>query len=301
MKRIIVLFVAIFAILGLSAQELKCTVTINSSQIQGTNKQVFETLQAALNDFMNNHQWTDLSYGINERIECTMLFNVTEHSDDMFTTTLQVQARRPVYGTAYTTTLLNFNDKKVNFKYVEFDPIEINNSTYENNLTAILAYYAYIIIGMDLDSFGKMGGTPAFQMAEQIVTMSQSRSDAEGEGWKAFDDDKNRYALINNLMDERFRKFREYYYEYHRLALDNMATNVANARARISAGLPVLRDLNRLYPGAIALMAFLDAKNDELISLFSSDKAPAQERTAVYDVLMDVNPALGTRYEPIKP
>ena len=300
-KNVIILLIGLLAGIGVSAQELKCTVTVNSSQIQGTNKQVFETLQTALNDFMNNYRWTDLVYGTNERIECTFLFNVTAYSDDMFTTTLQIQARRPVYGTSYTTPLFNFKDNSVNFKYIEFDPIEINNNTFENNLTAVLGYYAYIIIGMDLDSFGKLGGTPAFRTAEQIVTLSQSRSDSEGDGWKAFDDDKNRYALINNLMDERFRKFREYYYEYHRLALDNMATNVDNARARIAAGLPVLRELNRLNPGAIAIIAFLDAKNDSLISLFSSSKASAQERNNVYNILMDVNPALSTRYDAIKP
>ncbi len=300
MKKILTALLALCT-LPLAAQELKCNVTVNTSQLQGTNKQVFETLQSALNEFMNAQHWTDLVYGTNERIDCSFLFNVTAYSDDALTTTLQIQARRPVYGTSYTTPLFNFKDNSVNFSYVEFDPIEVNNNTYENNLTAVLAYYAYIIIGLDLDSYSKLGGTAAFQAAEQIVSLSQSRSDAEGSGWKAFDDDKNRYALINNLMDERFRKFREYFYEYHRLALDNMATNVDNGRARIAAGLPVLRDINRLYPSAVAITSFLDAKNDELISLFSSPKAPAQQRTEVYNVLMDINPALGTRYEAIKP
>lgn len=293
MKKILTALLALCT-LPLAAQELKCSVTVNTSQLQGTNKQVFETLQSALNEFMNSHHWTDLVYGTNERIDCSFLFNVTAYTDDAFTTSLQIQARRPVYGTSYTTPLFNFKDNSVNFSYVEFDPIEVNNNTFENNLTAVLAYYAYIIIGLDLDSYSKLGGTAAFQTAEQIVSLSQSRSDAEGKGWKAFDDDKNRYALINNLMDERFRKFREYFYEYHRLALDNMATNVDNGRARIASGLPVLREINRLYPSSIAIMSFLDAKNDELISLFSSQKAPAQQRTEVYNVLMDINPALGT-------
>lgn len=300
MKKILTALLALCT-LPLAAQELKCSVTVNTSQLQGTNKQVFETLQSALNEFMNGHHWTDLVYGTNERIDCSFLFNVTAYTDDAFTTSLQIQARRPVYGTSYTTPLFNFKDNSVNFSYVEFDPIEVNNNTFEDNLTAVLAYYAYIIIGLDLDSYSKLGGTAAFQTAEQIVSLSQSRSDAEGKGWKAFDDDKNRYALINNLMDERFRKFREYFYEYHRLALDNMASNVDNGRARIASGLPVLREINRLYPSSIAIMSFLDAKNDELISLFGSSKAPSQQRTEVYNVLMDINPALGTRYEAIKP
>ncbi len=300
MKKYLVVLLA-FVSLSLSAQELKCLVSVNTSQLQGTNKQVFETLQSALNEFMNAQHWTDLVYGNNERIDCSFMFNVTAYSSDVLTTTLQIQARRPVYGTSYTTPLFNFKDNEVNFTYVEFDPIEVNGNTYENNLTAVLAYYAYIIIGLDLDSYGKLGGTAAFQRAEQIVSLSQSRSDSEGSGWKAFDSDKNRYALINNLMDERFRKFREFFYDYHRQALDNMASNVDNARARIASGLPVLREINRLYPSAIAIMSFLDAKNDELISLFGSSKAPSQQRTEVYNILMDINPALGSRYEAIKP
>jgi len=301
MKKIVVGILCLLAV-SVNAQELKCNVTINSSQIQGTNKQVFETLQTALTDLMNNYRWTDLVYATGERIECNFMFVVSKYEDDIFTTTLQIQARRPVFGTVYSTTIFNFKDMNVNFKYVEFDPLEINSNTYENNLTAVLAYYAYMIIGLDLDSFQKLGGSSVFQMAEQIVNISQSRSDVEGMGWKkSFSDNKNRYALVNNMMDERFRKFREYFYEYHRQALDNMSTNVDNARARIATGLPVLRDLNRLEPGAIVLLSFLDAKNDELINIFSSTKAQTQERNDVYEVLMDVNPALGSRYEVIKP
>ena len=298
--RKILIGIGLLLAVSISAQELKCKVTINSSQIQGTNKQIYETLQTALNEFMNSYRFTDLTYAVGERIDCSFLFNVTALTDNAFTTTLQIQAGRPVYGASYTTTIFNFRDQEVNFTYNEFDPIELNSSTYDNNLTAILAYYAYVIIGLDLDSYQKFGGQDAFQKAEQIVSMSQSRSDSNGAGWKAFDNDKNRYALINNLMDERFKRFREYFYEYHRQALDNMATNVDNARARIASGLPVLRDINRLYPGAIAIMSFLDAKNDELINIFSSTKALPQERTDVYTILMDVNPSLATRYEPIK-
>ena len=301
MKRLLIGFLLSLAV-GAQAQELKCTVNINSSQIQGTNKQVFETLQTALNDFMNNYRWTDLVYATGERIDCNFMFVVSKYEDDLFTTTLQIQARRPVFGTAYSTTIFNFKDVNVTFNYVEFSPIEINNNTFENNLTAVLAYYAYMIIGLDLDSFQKFGGTSAFQSAEQIVNLSQGRSGSEGTGWKkSFGDNKNRYALINNFMDERYRKFREYFYDYHRQALDNMSSNVDNARARITSGLPVLRDLNRLDPGAFAVLSFLDAKNDELINIFSSPKALPKERNDVYEVLMDVNPALGSRYEVIKP
>lgn len=295
----IIAFSLLLAVLPVYSQELKCNVTINSSQVQGTNKQVFETLQAGLNDFMSNYKWTDLIFAANEFIDCNFMIIVKSYEDDLFTTELQVQAKRPVYGTSYTTNIFNFKDNAFVFKYVEFDPIEINNNTFESNLTAVLAYYAYIIIGMDLDSYSRLGGTEAFQMAEQIVTISQSRSqDAESVGWKAFENDRNRYALIKNLMDERFKKYREYFYEYHRLCLDNMINSVENSRAKIAAGMPVLRDTYRENPGSIAILSFLDAKNDELINMFK--KGTAKEKEEVYNILMDINPALGNKYEEIK-
>lgn len=298
-KKIIASCALFIFIAPLYSQELKCNVTINSSQIQGTNKQVFTTLQTGLNDFMNNYKWTELIYAGNERIECNFMIIVKSYADDLFTTELQVQAKRPVYGTSYTTNLLNFNDQSFVFKYVEFDPVEINNNTFESNLTAVLAYYAYVILGLDLDSYSRLGGTDLFQMAEQIVTISQSRSqDAESVGWKAFENDRNRYALIKNLMDERFKKYREFFYEYHRLGLDNMSTNVENSRAKIAAGLPILRETYRENPGSIAILSFLDAKNDELINLFK--KGTAKEKEEVYTILMDINPASGTKYDEIK-
>lgn len=297
-KKIIVACL-LFAIAPLYGQELRCNVTINSSQIQGTNKQVFETLQAGLNDFMNNYRWTGLIYATNELIECNFMIIVKSYVDNLFTTELQVQAKRPVYGTSYSTNIFNFKDNAFVFRYKEFDPIEINNNTFESNLTAVLAYYAYIIIGMDLDSYSRLGGTNAFQIAEQIVTLSQSRSqDAESVGWKAFENDRNRYALIKNLMDERFRKYREYFYEYHRLGLDNMCNGVENSRAKIAAEMPVLRNTYRENPGSIAILSFLDAKNDELINMFK--KGTPKEKEEVYGILMDINPALSNRYEEIK-
>ena len=178
--------------------------------------------------------------------------------------------------------MFNVRDEKVNFIYKEFAPRELNTSRYYNNIAAILAYYAYVVIGMDLDSFSKLGGTPAFHVAEQIVNQSQSKSnEVEASGWKAFDRDRNRYAWINNLLDERFKKFRNFYYDYHRLGLDIMSQNVSNGRAKIAEGLPVLRELKRQYPSSILLITFLDANNDELINMFSS-RATESEKKSVY-------------------
>ncbi len=283
-----------------SAQELNCNLQINSSQIQIANKQVFETLQKELNDFMNNRHWTSGIYAVAERIDCNFMITIQSYVDNVFTTELQIQARRPVYNTSYNTSTFNFKDEHFNFTYVEFDPIEINTTTYESNLTAVLAYYAYIIIGLDLDSYSKLGGTECFRQAENIVNLMQSKSDQnEALGWKAFESNKNRYALINNLMDERFRKYREFFYVYHRQGLDEMTSNVANARAKIAEGLPILCEINRMQPSAIAIQTFLDSKNDEIINIFSK-KGTTKEKTDVYEIMTDVNPTLTSRYEAIK-
>jgi hypothetical protein len=298
MKKFITIILLFCSVLA-SAQELKCNVTVNSSQIQGTNKQVFETLQKSLSELMNNHKWTDMTFSEKERIECTVGLIVKSYEGNAFTCEMQVQSRRPVYGSSYSSTLLNFRDPAVNFSYYEFEPLNINSNSYDNNLTAILAYYAYIIIGYDLDSFQKLGGTPAFSAAEQIVNISQNRSDPEGSGWKAFDKNAKRYELINNLLDSRFTKFREYFYDYHRLGLDAMTSNTANARAKIAEGLPVIKEINRLQPQSQAIVSFLDAKADEFINVFAK-QGTEKERENVYKILTDINPTNSSRYEAIK-
>ncbi|MBR5468858.1 MAG: DUF4835 family protein [Paludibacteraceae bacterium] len=300
MKRNFLFILLLFFCGCFSAQELNCNLQINSSQIQIANKQVFETLQKELNDFMNNRHWTSGVYSVAERIDCNFMITIQSYADNVFSTELQVQARRPVYNSSYNTSTFNFKDEHFNFTYVEFDPIEINTTTYESNLTAVLAYYAYIIIGLDLDSYSKLGGTECFRQAENIVNLMQSKSDqSEALGWKAFESNRNRYALINNLMDERFRKYREFFYTYHRQGLDEMVSNVSNARAKIAEGLPILREINRMQPSAVAIQTFLDSKNEEIINLFSK-KGTTKEKNDVYEIMTDVNPTLTSRYEAIK-
>ena len=278
-----------------NSQELNCTVSINSDQVQGTNKSVFNTLQKSMSEFVNNRKWTELTYANTERIECTMNIIVKKVDGDVFTAEILVQSRRPVYNSNYNSPLFNFKDNDYTFNYKEFDQLEINANTITSNLTAVLAYYSYLIIGYDMDSYSRLGGTPLFQSAESIVNAAQG-SDL-GKGWKAFETNKNRYALINNILDEAFKKYRNYFYEYHRLGLDEMTTNATNARVRIFDGLPLLREANRARPSAIVISSFLDAKNDELINIFS--KATTKEKTDAVQVLSDINPTQTSRYEQI--
>ena len=284
----------LFVITFIQAQELNCTVQINSEQVQGTNKAVFNTLQKSITEFVNNRKWTEMTYANSERIECTMNIIVKKVEADAFTSEIQIQSRRTIYNTTYYSPLFNFKDNSFTFNYKEFDQLEMNENTITSNLTAVIAYYAYIIIGYDMDSFTRLGGTPAFQAAESIVNAAQG---ADLAGWKAFESTRNRYALVNNLMDEAFKKYRNFFYEYHRLGLDEMTTNATNARARIAAGLPLLREANRARPSAIVISSFLDAKNDELINIFS--KASTKEKTDFVQILSDVNPTQTARYESV--
>ncbi|HEY5590815.1 MAG TPA: DUF4835 family protein [Paludibacter sp.] len=277
------------------AQELNCTVNINSTQIQGSNKSVFNTLQKSISEFINNRKWSEMTYANTERIECSMNIIVKKMESDVFTAEIQIQSRRPIYNSTYNSPLFNFKDNDFTFNYKEFDQLEMNQNTITSNLTAVIAYYSYLIIGYDMDSYSRLGGTPFFQSAESIVNAAQGAD--LGKGWKAFESPKNRYALTNNLLDEAFKKYRNFFYEYHRLGLDEMTSNAVNARARIAEGLPLLRDANRARPSAIVISSFLDAKSDELINIFS--KATPTEKSEAVQVLSDVNPTQTTRYETI--
>ncbi len=283
----------------LRAQELNCTVTINSDQIEGSNKSVFNTLKTSIEEYMNQTRWTNLTFSTQEKIECSLMIIVKSVADNFYTCEVQLQSRRPVYNSSYTSTLINFKDNKFNFTYQEYDRLDYQQNQFTTNLTAMLAYYCYLIIGYDMDSFSRLGGTPYFQACEDIVSACQSATmeSLEQKGWLAFDSNRNRYALINNLMDEAFKKYREYFYTYHRLGLDEMQSNVTNARARIAEGLPTLRDANRARPATYVVNTFLDAKADELVNIFQ--KGTDKEKKSVYEILMDIDPTRQATYDKI--
>lgn len=276
------------------SQELICNLLVNSDQIQGSNKSVFNTLQKSASEFLNNRKWSEMSFTQQEKIECTFNIIIKKVDGDSYTAELQVQARRPVYNSGYFTTIFNFRDNDFVFSYQENEVLEFNENVISSNLTAVLTYYAYIIIGYDLDSFSRLGGSSFFQAAENLVNAAQS---LDTPGWQAFKSNKNRYALVNNLTDEAFKKYRNYFYEYHRLGLDEMTANVVNARAKMLEGLPILREANRARPSAIVISTFLDTKRDEMINVFKN--ASEKEKKTAVEVLSDVNPTMSNRYETI--
>lgn len=299
MRHIVAILALIVMSIAMKAQELKCTISINSEQVQGSNKAVFTTLQQSMEEFVNTQRWTNMTFQEKERIECSMMIVVKSVQDNMFVCEFTCQSRRPVFGTTYTTPTLNIKDANFTFTYQEYDRMEYQPNTFTSNLTAMVAYYCYLIIGHDMDSFAKLGGTPYFQVCEDIVTSAQSASldNAEMVGWKAFESNRNRYALTNNLMDEAFKKYRAYYYDYHRHGLDEMVNNVANGRARIAKDIKVLKEAYNARPATYLVGTFLDAKSDELVNIFKS--GTTDEKKMVYELLMDIDPTRQDTYENI--
>lgn len=288
------LFVCLFSFIPIHAQELNCHVQINSSLIQGTNTRVFSTLEKSLNDWMNQRQWTNRVVKANERIDCNFVFTVKSYSNDYFTTELQVQSSRPVFNSSYITPIFNFRDKDVNFHYEENQSFEISDNQIDNNLLAVMMFYGYVILGEDADSFALNGGTAYFQRANSIANAMQSSTES---GWKAFENDRNRYALINGILDPKLAVMRKLSYEYNRLGLDMMAENPDNGRAVIAKALSMLIQANQNVPGNLIITLFLNAKIDEIADIFS--QGTAAERNNVYSILMQVAPSMMNHFEKI--
>ncbi len=269
------------------AQELDARVTINHQQVQGTSTSVFETLKTALEQFLNERQWTNMQFKKNERIACNFAITIKKYSpsDNTFQGSLNVQSTRPVFGATYTTTCYAFNDPNFNFTYQEYDQIDFRQDVIDNNLTAMLAYYVYMIIGYDLDAMAPMGGTESFKTCQTIVTGAQSLSE---KGWKAFDDNKNRYALITDLLDGGMEPFRQMQYKYYREGLDVMSENVERGRAAITQALELLNKAHDNKSMSALPQIFTEFKRDELLNIYKGH-ASSQEKDKVVNILTRIN------------
>lgn len=296
-KGISILF-AVFFFANISAQELNCQIQVNHSQVQGTNMQVFQTLQASLYEFMNATKWTDHVYGNDERIDCNILINISElQGSSRFVATISVQSRRPVFNTTYYSTLLNYQEKKGEFvfEYEENSSLDFNLNSYHSNLSSTLAFYAYIIIGLDYDTFSSEGGTPYFLKAQQIVNSAQSSS---VQGWKAFEGKKNRYWLAEDLLNSAYQPYRRCLYRYHRLGLDIMAEKTQGGSAEIAESLRLLERVSRSEPNSFLLSLFMTAKTEEIISVFKDSSSPS-EKNKVIAIMKGIDPANGNKYDKI--
>jgi len=282
----------------LQAQELQARININHSKIQGTDASVFENLQQTLEQFVNERQWTDLQFQKNERIQCNFNITVDKYvkDDNRFECTALIQANRPVYNSAYTTTLYNNKDENFQFNFVQFDQLNYNDETIDNQLTALFAYYAYLIIGLDLDSFAPLGGTDILQKCMYLVNNAQ---DLGFPGWKTFEDSRNRFAIINDYLDESMRPFRQMQYDYYRKGLDEMANNAERGRTEISNALDALKTSHENRPLSLLPQIWTDYKKDELKSIYQG-KGTQKEKERIYDMLMSINASQSNTWEDIK-
>jgi hypothetical protein len=296
MKRILIFLVlVIVAHSQLFAQELRCNISISAQKIQGANRTMFETMQSDLYEFMNNRKWTDQKFTMDERIECSFFINLEEQvSSDEFKGSIQVQLRRPVFDSSYETILLNIKDNDFQAKYVEYQTLEFNETSNKDNLTNILAYYAYIVLGMDYDSFSPLGGTEFFQKAQSIVNNSQNAAE---KGWKAYESEKNRYWLVENILNKSYAGFRNCTYQYCRQGLDIMADKAPEGRAVIAESLKLIQKVFRARPSLFILQVFFDAKSDELVNIFSDSFPDEQNRVSI--ILNECDPSNGSKYEKI--
>lgn len=281
------------------AQELDARISINHSQVQGTDASVFDDLEQNLMRFVNERQWTSMQFYKNERIQCSFNITVTKYdkASNVFTCKAVVQANRPVYNASYTTTLYSNTDNDFNFEYAQFDQIQFNEEQVDNQLTALMAYYAYLIIGLDLDSFAPMGGEDVLQ---QCMNLTNNAQNLNYPGWKAFDSSRNRFAIINDYLDGAMKPFRQLQYDYYRNGLDVMATNADRGRAAITTALE--EDLKKAHadrPLSLLPQIWTDYKRDELANIYRG-KGTQKEKQSVYDILFGINASQNTAWEKIK-
>ena len=283
----------------LNSQELQATVNINHQQIQGTDVSVFENLKQTLEQFINDKQWTSLQFQKNERIVCSFNITVTKYdkNNNVFTCTALIQASRPIYNAAYSTTIYNNKDANFDFEFAQFDQLNFNEEEIDNQLTALLGYYAYLIIGLDLETFSPMGGEDILQRCMNLVNNAQS---LQFVGWKAFEDSRNRFAIINDYLDGALAPFRQLQYDYYRLGLDEMANNADRGRTNITTALEEnLKKAHDNRPLSLLPQIWLDYKKDEIANIYKG-KGTQKEKESVYDIVFNINASQNSTWEKIK-
>ena len=281
-----------------TAQELQVKININTQQVGTSDKSVFENLQQTLEQWMNDRQWTDLQFQQNERISVNFNLTVTKYdkANNRISCTAMIQANRPVYNSSYTSTLYNNRDADFNFDFAQFDQLNYNDETIDNQLTALMAYYAYLIIGLDLDSFSPLGGTDVLQRCMQLTNNAQ---DLGFTGWKAFENSRNRFAIINDYLDEAMKPFRQLQYDYYRKGLDEMAQNAERGRGNVTEALQQLKKAHEEKPLSLLPQIWTDYKRDELANIYKG-KGTQKEKEQVYDLLFNLNAAQSNAWNKIK-
>lgn len=296
MGKLVVVLCTFLMFLQSKAQELNCRVTIGHDKVNVTNKQIFGTLERALNEFMNGNRWSNQMFRQTEKIECAMFINVTAMNDNNFVATLQIQASRPVYNSNYTTPIFNYLDKDFQFSYIEFESLYYNPNSFDSNLVSVFAYYANIILGLDADSFVLNGGTPYFEAAQSIVSLAQS---VGYKGWNQSDGgNQNRFVLAQDLLAATFTPFRKAMYQYHLQGIDLMVDNTQQAKEGIKTAIMTLSEINNTRPNSFLTRIFFEAKADEIVSIYSA--GTQVETTSLVDKLNKISPMNSSKWKRIK-
>lgn len=296
MRKLSLILIIILSIQQLTAQELDCTVTINADKIPGSNKKVFTTLSNAISEFMNNKHWTTYNYKFSERIKCNLKLTIIEYSGNVFVGNIQVQASRPVFNSIYETSTINFKDNNLNFEYAEFEPLVYNKNSFESNLTSILTFYAYTILGFDADSFKLNGGTAYFKEAQNVVMQAQQ---SNYKGWNQVDGNTTRFSLVDDILSPAFSNFRKIMYEYHLKGLDTMNENEEGAKEVIFNSIKKLNSLNKSRPNAFLTRIFTDTKADEISDIFSGGE-PFSQQKYLKNILTKISPLNSDKWKNIK-
>jgi hypothetical protein len=285
----------LFLMGSLQAQELQCEVVVNSDRVTNANPQIFVTLQKAVSEFVNNSRWTNKVYKQNERILCSMYINVSEYADNAFKASIQVQASRPVYNSNYLSPLFNYNDIDFDFRYIEFENLFFNPNTFDSNLVSVLAFYSYMILGIDADSYSMLGGTNYYDVAENIVVVAQSSG---YKGWTQSGGNQNRFFLVNDMITPTFSPMREGFYQYHALGLDKMADDLKTGKEGVKASLSTISKVHVVRPNAFLPRVFFDAKSDEIVALFSG--GPTVQTAEMVETLNRMSPTNISKWSKIR-
>ncbi|ULC60640.1 DUF4835 family protein [Flaviramulus sp. BrNp1-15] len=294
MRNLLVIFIFCLAFKGFS-QELNCNVVVNAQQTGNENFPIFKTLEKQLTEFINNTKWTNKTFKTQERIDCSMVINVTNYSGEAFQASLQVQSSRPVYGSSFSTPIYNFNDKDFNFTYLEYQNLIYNPTQFESNLVSVLAFHVYMVLALDADSFSEKGGDEYYKQAQIITNYSQQ---GNFKGWKLEDGLQSRFALIDNVLSPTFKEYRSVMYNYHRNGLDVMADNTKQGKDVIASSIEQFQAMNSRRPNSFLLRTFFDAKADEIEQIFTG--GPSVNIASVKETLQKVAPMHSSKWQNIK-
>ncbi len=294
MKKIASFLVLFFVGLA-NAQQLNCTIQVNSDKIASTNNQIFKNLKTSITDFVNKTDWTSEEYKPNEKIECSMVIIINSYESNQFAASIQVQSNRPIFNSSYASPVFNFNDNDFSFRYIEFENLQFNPNNFDSNLTSVLAYYCYMILGFDADTYSLLGGNKNYEVAQQIMTVAQQSG---YKGWSQTDNNQNRYFLVSDVLSGTFDPFRQSLYQYHREGLDGMSTDLKGSKEKVISAITTLSAIYKTRPNAFLTRVFFDAKVDEIVSILSG--GPKVVLSETIETLNRISPLNVSKWSSIK-